>query len=424
MRINDVFVGGLWGIKNIKFNLNDDFNFIIGPNGVGKTTILNLITSVFSFDIDVISKINFEQVNINFTGLDGGLYSIEVLKGVGDEGDCIIHFHILNVSLDRELFSRMVRTELSDRGEESFRFRRSLRRFSNLEEGKKIIDGIFNIVWLPIGRFNPSSEKDFRTSSQVNSVDLRLDAVLENFIKYSSVINKSISVEMAEFQRDALLSAIDASYGESVDHGKSEINASDDKNSLMEAFKEVGISESKYKKRVTRMFQVIDKVAKKIRNGEEGSLTRDEVMNAFSLSRTRYLVERYNEYKEKKDSIAYKMNLFIFKLNELFDGRKVFYVSDSNEISFVCGERGDLDVFDLSSGEKQLLILVGEVLLNEYSPCIYIADEPEISLHVSWQEMLVDTMSELNSNMQLIFATHSPDIVSRRTSKIIRVQEG
>ncbi len=419
MRINNVSIEGFWGVKNIQFELNSDFNFIIGPNGVGKTTILNLITSIFSFDIDAISRIHFDHATINVTGFDNESYAIEVLKGVGDDDDCILNFQILNIVHGYKLFSKMFRTELNDRSDEPYRPRRSLRRFTNLDEAKKIVTEILNIVWLPIGRFNPSEERDYRASNQINSVDLRLNSVLENFVKYSSVVNKNISIEMAEFQKDALISAIDASYSEGVGHGKGKVSSSDDKNSLMEAFKEVGISENKYKKRVTKMFQIFDKVSKKIKTGDEESLTMDEVMNAFSLSRTRYLVERYNEYKGKKDSISYKMNLFITKLNKLFEGRKSFYVSDSNEISFICGDRDDLSLFDLSSGEKQLLILIGEVLLNEHNPCIYIADEPEISLHVSWQEMLVDTMSELNSNMQLIFATHSPDIVSKRTNKII-----
>jgi predicted ATP-dependent endonuclease of OLD family len=59
------------------------------------------------------------------------------------------------------------------------------------------------------------------------------------------------------------------------------------------------------------------------------------------------------------------------------------------------------------------------VLLNESTPCVFIADEPEISLHVSWQEMLAEVMGQLNSNMQVILATHSPDIVSKRTNNII-----
>ena len=64
------------------------------------------------------------------------------------------------------------------------------------------------------------------------------------------------------------------------------------------------------------------------------------------------------------------------------------------------------------SGEKQLLIILGEALLQRSAPWVYIADEPELSLHVTWQESLVRNLKKVNPNAQIVFATHSPDIVS------------
>ncbi|MCW2455992.1 UNVERIFIED_ORG: putative ATP-dependent endonuclease of OLD family [Rahnella aquatilis] len=421
MRINSVEIEGFWGVKHISLDLNSDYNFIIGPNGIGKTTVLNLITSILMTDIDSIAKVQFDRVHINVIGFDNELYTIDVSKGVGDDDECIINLQIINVDQEQKIFSRMFRTIIQDRSDDHYRQRRLSRRYLQHDDARKIIEDIVNIVWLPIGRFNPVTDKEYRSSAYGNSVDMRLDAVLEGFVKYSSLINKSISLEMAEFQRDALLSSIDSSYSEGLKKSKHKNNASDDMADLMEVFQEVGIPEYKYKRRVSKMFSVLEKVITKIQNGNQKGLTQEEVINAFSLTRTRYLVDRYNEYKNKKDIISNKIKVFIEKLNELFDGRKIFYITDSNEMAFVCGEIDNLSLFDLSSGEKQLVILLGEVLLNENSPCVYIADEPEISLHVSWQEMLVETMSNLNSNMQVIFATHSPDIVSKRTDKIIKM---
>jgi predicted ATPase len=65
----------------------------------------------------------------------------------------------------------------------------------------------------------------------------------------------------------------------------------------------------------------------------------------------------------------------------------------------------------LSSGEKQLLILLSETLLQREQPAVFIADEPELSLHVLWQEKLVGSLRSLNPSAQIIAATHSPDIV-------------
>jgi predicted ATP-dependent endonuclease of OLD family len=41
---------------------------------------------------------------------------------------------------------------------------------------------------------------------------------------------------------------------------------------------------------------------------------------------------------------------------------------------------------------------------------ILLMDEPEISLHIGWQQRLIDIIRELNPNCQLIIATHSPSI--------------
>ena len=76
----------------------------------------------------------------------------------------------------------------------------------------------------------------------------------------------------------------------------------------------------------------------------------------------------------------------------------------------------------LSSGEKQILILLIQALIWSRSPVIYIADEPELSLHVEWQEMLVDSLIELAGSCQLIIATHSPDITGGRTEAITKIK--
>jgi len=70
-----------------------------------------------------------------------------------------------------------------------------------------------------------------------------------------------------------------------------------------------------------------------------------------------------------------------------------------------------------------LLIILGQSLLQEYSNHVYIADEPELSLHVDWQEKLVSNLKNLNPNSQIIFATHSPDIVGNFYDSIIKVEE-
>lgn len=71
-----------------------------------------------------------------------------------------------------------------------------------------------------------------------------------------------------------------------------------------------------------------------------------------------------------------------------------------------------IDVYNLSSGEKQLLYTLLTILLEEQQNYILIMDEPETSLHVSWQRKLIGSIKELNPNCQIIMATHSPAIIA------------
>lgn len=65
---------------------------------------------------------------------------------------------------------------------------------------------------------------------------------------------------------------------------------------------------------------------------------------------------------------------------------------------------------DLSSGEKQFLLIIFKVFLMEGKPAILLMDEPEISLHIDWQYELVNIIRQLNPNCQLIISTHSPSV--------------
>lgn len=100
-------------------------------------------------------------------------------------------------------------------------------------------------------------------------------------------------------------------------------------------------------------------------------------------------------------------------MNEHFqDTNKIIGANKEREIIFKQGDTV-LSPYDLSSGEKQLLIILLTVLTQDQEPSILIMDEPELSLHLKWQASLIENIRTLNPNCQIIIATHAPGIIKR-----------
>ena len=97
-------------------------------------------------------------------------------------------------------------------------------------------------------------------------------------------------------------------------------------------------------------------------------------------------------------------------IDELFNdtGKKIN--RKSNEILFE--QDGDeLTPYQLSSGEKQMLVILLTVLVQDNQHCSLFMDEPEISLHIEWQQKLISLIRVLNPNVQIILTTHSPAVI-------------
>ena len=97
-------------------------------------------------------------------------------------------------------------------------------------------------------------------------------------------------------------------------------------------------------------------------------------------------------------------------IDELFAPTAKTIARDSNEIFFnQYGEK--LSPYVLSSGEKQILVILLTALVQENRPGVMLMDEPEISLHIEWQQRLISLVRTLNPNTQIILCTHSPAII-------------
>lgn len=110
---------------------------------------------------------------------------------------------------------------------------------------------------------------------------------------------------------------------------------------------------------------------------------------------------------EKIESIYDPKNIFLEILSELFKqtGKKF----DEKAFNFLeMGSDNPISPESLSSGEKQILIILFTTLLQDKKPYILLMDEPEISLHIDWQRSLIQHIRQINPLCQIIMATHSP----------------
>ena len=105
-------------------------------------------------------------------------------------------------------------------------------------------------------------------------------------------------------------------------------------------------------------------------------------------------------------------NLFIKIINELFNSTGKIIDTDKSKLGFkIIEDNIPISIYELSSGEKQMLYILWKVLLQNQEPYILFLDEPEISLHVDWQELLIEKIRLLNPNCQVLIATHAPSVL-------------
>lgn len=105
------------------------------------------------------------------------------------------------------------------------------------------------------------------------------------------------------------------------------------------------------------------------------------------------LTDKYLVYNEEKGLIAR------------------FYANSFGE------DAPELDVSKLSAGEKNLISLFYELIFKNNKNSLIFIDEPEASLHIDWQRILLENISKIceKKNIQAIVTTHSPSVVSNFT---------
>ena len=115
---------------------------------------------------------------------------------------------------------------------------------------------------------------------------------------------------------------------------------------------------------------------------------------------------------------------FIDALNSFLEGKRAEFRLSGDGVRILDEETGEqLDASELSSGEKQIVLLFSDIIALQEETRLFIIDEPELSLNPHWQRMLMPSLLGVTeqSQMQLIAATHSIEIMARYKTRIRRL---
>ncbi len=420
-KIRLVEINKLWGVKSIVCPLNNDVNIIIGSNGSGKTTFLKIIEAVLLCDVPVLNSIQFESVVIY---LEGGDNCIRVIQTPEDD---TLNLTYIFDEKDEYTFS-------SDgpvrRGRISICFQNTISTI------RARLDSLVNVAWLSVNRFTPIDRRgDFRESIDDDSVNSKLRRLMQELLVYRLRLEGIVN-NLSNQQNQEVFSLLlyNKEYDVYNSQNIKEFLDLDTKNiqtALFRVFSQLGISSEKrddIKGHIAAMSATVQKILK------QENLTFNDIFPLSLVNRTLSLIEISKKYTSHKDSVLEPVSKYISCLQR-FMNDKVFTFSEKNgnlkvELKPINDEKNGEKVIknievphqSLSSGEKQLLILLTQTLLQEQQPFVYIADEPELSLHIEWQHKIINAIRELNPNAQIIVATHSPEIAGQWRTNITNLQ--
>ncbi|MEW6235791.1 MAG: AAA family ATPase [Candidatus Omnitrophota bacterium] len=426
--LEKVEIKGFWGNRDISISFNPDVNFLIGVNGSGKTTVINLIAAALNADFPTLDRLPFNSMQLQLREVNGNSTpSIEVEKKPQERSPYpSISFSIksketdkaVNYSLDQIEEGRIYRTA-SHEYYHSYPARHSQRLGKIHYDIIEHLSGLVNISWLSIHRTTASYRSKEERSFE-STIDQKLSELSNEFIKYFSLLDKQSAIEIDRFQQTIFLSLLsDESESEVFSILKS-LDPDNEKQELIKIFKLFRLDENEYLKSVERHFDSYSKLFQKLSNSSGFRL--EDLSVLIGTRRIHSIVQDWSKLTEKQKDIYKPRNTFLNVVNSLMQ-RKEIKINEKNELEVKTQSKKIFPLKFLSSGEKQLLIILGEALLQQSAPWIYIADEPELSLHVTWQESLVRNLRNVNPKAQIIFATHSPDIVSNFHDRVFDMEK-
>ena len=288
-------------------------------------------------------------------------------------------------------------------------------------------------------------EIGIRDERRKNGVDTKLEKLMNQLTSYQLQIEANISDTSREFQNSVLQTMLCDEDLDSIlivkkDSNKkshfnikpptSENDLNEFKNKLIEVFKTLGNEGETIKKQIDKhieKYKEAYKNANKIKNSDKdvslGFVKLLKLISAIPLfNRSLNMIDLYEDFNAKSNEIKKPITNYLKLLKEFIE-EKDFSISSKEQGGLIVKKEDEkFPIEELSSGEKQLIIFLTETLLQKKEPRIFLADEPELSLHIEWQKKLLGSVLKLNPNAQIIVATHSPEIVADWQNKAFNME--
>lgn len=414
-KILEVEIEGFWGDYRVSGEFNDDVNIIIGKNGTGKTTFMNILNAVLAVDTVGLLENEFKSAKIKLAK-GGSIRTVRAVKS--DENP----FPMISYSIAQRKFELPLASPDEVRSGPLYR-RRVTEAASRIKDE---LSSLVSLASLSVYRFRTTPDMEASDRGMMRRaqgpVDMRLHELMQGLTKYQLELSQRARDISIDLQREVLMSLLYKPESNPNQVGFAvDFDSAQERSNLTSAYKQLGISGTAIARRISEHIQAVEKTVQDIKDLIKAGPNEQKVMNHFDFApleaskRAHKVFDMSLEAEKKTNRIFSQVNLFLGILSEFIEGKK-FIFSNGN---LIISEPRQINVSKLSSGEKQLLILFTEALLQRQKPFIFLADEPELSLHITWQRKIIPAVKSLNPEAQVIVATHSPEVASKYKKSII-----